>query len=141
MDDSHPLPSTELLPKTNLMGQLSALFLSPKGRLSRGKFWRLALSAWLLFWVAFSLLDGVSSYDLTRIPAALLLWSLFCLCSKRYHDLDKTGFRLFLLLIPVAGVLFVFWELGCRRGSVGENSFGIDPRELNIKERDYATVS
>lgn len=117
------------------------LYFSRRGRLSRGRFWRASLTAWLLFWMAFVLLDGVTGFDFTRIPALLLIGALFSLSSKRYHDLDRSSLWLLLLLIPVFGVLVVFYELGFRRGSVGENSFGSDPRDLKSLDRDYATVS
>lgn len=116
-------------------------FFTRSGRLSRGRFWRATLVAWLVFWVGFAALDGVSAFDLTRIPAFLLIAVLFCLSSKRYHDLDRSSLWLLLLLVPVLGVVVVFYELGFRRGSIGENSFGTDPRDLESLGRDYATVS
>ena len=116
-------------------------FFSRKGRVSRGRFWQGTLIAWAVFWLGFVLLDGVSPIDLTRIPAAALLVSLFCLCSRRYHDLDRSSVWLLLLLIPVFGLLVVMYELGFRRGSVGENGFGTDPRDLREFTRDYATVN
>jgi len=126
---------------SELFGSLSRLFFSRRGRLSRGRFWQAALSVWLLFWLAFAALDGVSTFDLTRFPAFLLIAALLCLASKRYHDLDRSSLWLLLLLMPVLGVVVVFYELGFRRGSVGENSFGTDPRDLESLGRDYATVS
>lgn len=116
------------------------LYFTRRGRLSRGQFWRAALGAWLVFWLSFALLDGIGFVDLTRIPAALLIFSLIGLCAKRYHDLDRSSLWLTLLLVPVLGVLVVAYELGFRRGSVGENGFGTDPRLLHSLTRDYATV-
>ncbi len=121
---------------------LFRLFFTNRGRLSRGKFWLWTLVAWAAFWMVFFLLDGVGPIDLTRIPAAILLWALLCLCSKRYHDLDRSSVWLLLLLIPLFGLAVVVWELGFRRGSVGENAFGGDPRDLDrYRGGDYATVA
>lgn len=117
------------------------LFFNRRGRISRGTFWLAGSASWALFWIAYALLDGVSSVDLTRIPALLLLAALFCLSSKRYHDLDRSSLWLLLLLLPVVGVVVVFAELGFRRGSVGANAFGEDPREARYRQRDYATVT
>ena len=120
-------------------GPVARRFFHRRGRISRTIFWQSTLIAWTLFWIAFALLDGASSIDLTRVPSLCLLFSLFCLCSKRYHDLDRSSLRLLFMLIPVFGLVFVMWELGFRRGSVGENGYGADPRDL-LKSRDYATV-
>lgn len=126
---------------SDFFSSITQLYFSRRGRLSRGRFWRASLVAWLLFWVAFALLDGVSTVDLTRIPALILIAALFCLCSRRYHDLDRSSLWLLLLLVPVLGVLVVIYELGFRRGSVGENRYGTDPRTFEALDRDYATVS
>ena len=56
-------------------------------------------------------------------------------------NLDRSALWLLLLLVPVVGVLVVSLELGFRRGSVGENGFGTDPREFESSGRDYATVA
>jgi len=125
----------------DLLSTLGGLFFTRRGRLSRGRFWLVTSCAWAAFWVLYVLLDGVGPIDLTRLPAAVLLVALFCLCSRRYHDLDRSSLRLLWLLVPLFGVLLVFVELGFRRGTVGENSFGIDPRELRQHTRDYATVT
>jgi len=118
------------------------LFFNPRGRLSRGRFWQATLLVWAMFWLTYMLLDGVSSFDLTRIPAVILLYSLDCLCSKRYHDLDRSAWWLLLLLIPLIGLVIVLFELGFKRGSVGENGFGSDPRtSQGARSRDYATVA
>ena len=116
-------------------------FVSPRGRICRSHFWISCLLAWGMFWVAVALCDGLTDWDLTRIPALLLAWSLFCLCTKRAHDLDHSAARLALLLLPLLGPIWLVGELGLRRGSVGENSFGIDPRDVNRRERDYARVT
>ncbi|MDH3645098.1 MAG: DUF805 domain-containing protein, partial [Gammaproteobacteria bacterium] len=82
-----------------------------------------------------------SGFDLTRIPAALLCWSLFCLCAKRYHDREKSASWLLVLLLPVVGVVWVCAELGFRRGMTGDNRYGPDPlTELGSRAGDYATV-
>ena len=121
---------------------LCGLFFTRRGRLSRGKFWRATLAAWAAFWIFFVLLDGVALMDFTRLPAAILLWALFCLCSKRYHDLDRSSAWLLLLLVPLFGLAVVVWELGFRRGSPGENAFGPNPWDLQrYRGGDYATVA
>jgi uncharacterized membrane protein YhaH (DUF805 family) len=45
---------------------------------------------------------------------------------RRLHDLDRTGWWLLLVFIPLIGwiVLFVWF---CMRGTTGKNRFGEDP--------------
>lgn len=124
-----------------LVSTLVGLFFNRAGRISQRTFWGAASAAWAMFWIAYVVLDGAGPVDLTRVPAFVLLASLFCLCSKRYHDMDRSAAWLLLLLLPVVGALVVCWELGFRRGTVGANAFGDDPRMARYQQRDYATVT
>jgi uncharacterized membrane protein YhaH (DUF805 family) len=49
---------------------------------------------------------------------------------KRFHDRNKSGWWVLISLIPVVGVLWIFIECGCLRGTVGENRYGPDPLGL-----------
>jgi uncharacterized membrane protein YhaH (DUF805 family) len=120
---------------------IAANYFRPSGRLSRRSFWISTLIAWLAFWLAFGLLDAATTLDLTRIPAAILCWVLYCLCARRYHDLERSPRWLLALLIPILGVVWVCSELGFRRGTVGDNHYGTDPlTDLGHRAADYATV-
>jgi uncharacterized membrane protein YhaH (DUF805 family) len=56
--------------------------------------------------------------------AALLPW-LAATC-RRLHDVDRSGWWLFLWLIPVIGAIVIFvWNV--MRGTRGPNRFGDDP--------------
>ena len=48
---------------------------------------------------------------------------------KRWHDRDKSGWMVLILLIPLLGWLWSLIELGFLRGTEGENRFGPDPLE------------
>lgn len=72
------------------------------------------------------------------IFAAYALWTLFCLfCSlfficRRIHDAGFSGWWLFLIFVPVAGWIALFFMM-LMPGIEGETRFGPDPKEV---ERD-----
>ncbi|HYQ04716.1 MAG TPA: DUF805 domain-containing protein [Polyangiaceae bacterium] len=45
---------------------------------------------------------------------------------KRWHDLDKSGWWIFIALVPVIGGLWELIEAGCTRGTEGPNRYGRD---------------
>jgi uncharacterized membrane protein YhaH (DUF805 family) len=51
---------------------------------------------------------------------------------KRFHDRNKSGWWVLISLIPVVGVVWIFVECGCLRGTGGENRYGPDPLGLRI---------
>ncbi len=46
---------------------------------------------------------------------------------KRFHDRDKSGWWVLIILVPIIGPIWYFIEAGCLRGTVGPNRFGPDP--------------
>ena len=121
-----------------LIGRLARLLFSPQGRLPRGEAWRALLLASTLFVLLFLLLDSLTGYASTLLLYPFYFWSLFAIGARRYHDRGKRAAWLLLLLLPLLGPLWVAVELGCLRGSRGENRYGSDP--LNTV-RDYLTVA
>ena len=57
-----------------------------------------------------------------------LLISTIKIFIKRYHDRDKSGAWVFIILVPVIGALWSFIETGFLAGTSGPNRFGPDPR-------------
>lgn len=97
-------------------------------RLRRRNFWVATLALWLVFYLV---REGLL---LERAPlaangwAALTVLALAALAVGRLHDRNRRAWALAAFLIPVAGALWLFWELGLRRGTAGDNTFGPDPR-------------
>ena len=102
------------------------------GRARRKEYWMftlfysisyLILALALIPTVGEAFYDGVSAlYSLgTIVPS-------FCLSIRRLHDIGKSGWWLFLWLLPVIGwiVLFVF---ACLDSQPGENQYGPNPKE------------
>ena len=59
------------------------------------------------------------------VDLALLLPSL-AVGVRRLHDIDKSGWWLLIVIIPIIGwVLLLVWV--CTKGTLGPNRFGPDP--------------
>jgi uncharacterized membrane protein YhaH (DUF805 family) len=59
------------------------------------------------------------------VVLALILPSL-SVNIRRLHDIDKSGWFIFIACIPLAGpIILLIWH--CERGTRGENRFGPDP--------------
>lgn len=108
-------------------------FLSPKGRINRWQFWQgtfaqLVFLAPLLF--SLSRAAGSRLPDTTILWAGLetagLLWTGFCLSSKRLHDRGKSEWFFLLVFIPL-GAVWHFIECGLLRGEAGPNAYGSAP--------------
>jgi len=100
-------------------------------RLRRRDFWLLTIAVWLVFFAAREAL----ALDQPGLPdtvwAALALSSIAALAVARLHDRSLSGWWLAMLLVPVAGALWLAWELAWRRGSAHANAWGADPLERN----------
>jgi uncharacterized membrane protein YhaH (DUF805 family) len=98
------------------------------GRSARSEFWY-----WALFTTLVSIAINIVDYGLGSGSGLLgELWGLatflpgFAVAARRLHDTDRSGFWLFLLLLPLIGliVLIVWW---CMKGTSGNNQYGSDP--------------
>lgn len=73
-----------------------------------------------------SILQGLLS--LTAIPIILgLVWISLAAQIKRWHDVDKSGFWCFIVLVPILGALYAFYKNFFVKGTTGPNRFGSDP--------------
>ena len=60
----------------------------------------------------------------------LFLWAQLAVGVKRWHDRDKSGAWMFIVLIPF-GSLWVLIECGFLPGTDGPNQYGGDPRRVS----------
>lgn len=106
---------------------VSYLLFTTRGRINRMTYWIVSVFIWTSFYVLFSALEFVFSPRATWVIYPLLFWALLATAIKRLHDSNKTGFWLWLVLIPVLGPLILIFLLGFKRGSVQVNRFGVVP--------------
>jgi uncharacterized membrane protein YhaH (DUF805 family) len=103
------------------------------GRASRSAFW---------YWVLFNFLVGLAADAIDFSTAsddwtsssflASRLWSLVTLLpnlavgARRLHDTNRSGFWLFIGLLPFIGWIWLI-VLWCFKGTSGPNKYGADP--------------
>ncbi len=99
-----------------------------QGRACRSEYWWFGLFCMIvavgLLIVSNVALNGNGILNLL-FTLAIFLPSLAVLV-RRLHDIDKSGWWYFILIIPVIGfILFLIWM--CKKGTAGPNRFGDDP--------------
>jgi uncharacterized membrane protein YhaH (DUF805 family) len=101
------------------------------GRVSRSTFWNFNVGLFLLTGLLGVVLDSTILPEWLHTVVVLCVFPMLLLSIivqiKRWHDLDKSGWWVFINLIPFAGGLWTLIECGCCRGTQGMNRFGPDP--------------
>ncbi len=117
---------------------LTRILFSFEGRVPRKIFWFWVVG-YSLLWAVGRFLDmdiqgrGAtalrgSSYGCFGVFIALIgIVSGLAVCVKRLHDLDRPASHILYGLIPIAGQIWLIWQLGFKRGTTGWNVFGTDP--------------
>ena len=96
------------------------------GRAARSEYWYFVLFM-VIVMIGLSVLAGILSifsYVLLAFYLAILIPSI-AVAVRRMHDTDKSGWLVLLSLIPLVGLIVLYWF--CLRGTVGPNNFGEDP--------------
>jgi uncharacterized membrane protein YhaH (DUF805 family) len=100
-------------------------------RAARSEYW-----FWTLFVVLVSIVTnildalivgtGSGFAPLSTIASLGLLLPGIAVSIRRLHDLDRSGWWLFIVLIPLVGaIILIVWY--CTKGTDGPNRFGSDP--------------
>ena len=107
------------------------------GRLNRlqyinlGFFWN--ISGQSCRWFLDKLPEGSAAFWIAILIALISAVNNICIAIRRMHDIDRKGWRLFLMLIPIIGAIMIFIDL-LRRGTEGDNRFGPPPRASTTKD-------
>ena len=93
------------------------------GRAMRSEYWWYTLFA-IIVSVVLSVVDMMLGTQLLQpIFALATLLPGIGVCVRRLHDLDKSGWWLLILLIPLIGALVMLYWF-CQPGTPGDNQFG-----------------
>jgi uncharacterized membrane protein YhaH (DUF805 family) len=96
------------------------------GRACRSEYWY-----WILFIIIADIVAGIIDYAIgiqvvTGLFGLATLLPNLAVAIRRLHDLDRTGWWIFIGLIPLVGwIILIIWY--CTRGTFGPNRFGPDP--------------
>lgn len=133
VDNPYAAPSRDDEERRALSASLTwpQILFSFSGRIPRRQYWATRAIAFLPFLVA-GVFTALSNEErlagLLIIPAYIFfLWVLLAGSVKRWHDLDKSGFWIFVAFVPIVGGFWEFFEAGCLRGTRGANKYGPDP--------------
>lgn len=107
------------------------------GRLNRINFWGGLGFIFLVFPFILMIVNpvleaiGVYSSIFEWTPLLILIFISLSISVRRLHDVDKSGFYLFLLLVPIANLFVPIW-LVSTKGSVGENKYGEEDKGFSV---------
>ncbi len=106
------------------------------GRARRKEYWMFFLF-YVIFSTVLSIIDGFIGWGFADGNFGIL-YLLFALATlipylavfvRRLHDIGKSGWWYFIILIPVVGVIWLIILLATD-GEPGENQYGLNPKEL-----------
>lgn len=104
-----------------------------KGRASRSEYWYFYLFSFLV-----ALLLTISSSFLNLIFIVLNLIPNLFVAIRRLHDTNKSGWFMFISLIPIAGPIIYLVRL-CKKSDEGDNDYG--PNPLQVPQEQAQTVN
>ena len=125
---------------TDKQAILKELFFAFSGRLNRKAYWYRAIVLYLTGLVSFIILGAaleISDTNALGYPFIIVAFvvmmcsyvGLWCLCVRRMHDLDKSGWWLLLFCLPLVNIWLSI--LICFiKGTEGPNRYGEDPLKL-----------
>lgn len=102
------------------------------GRAARSEYW-----FWTLFAVLVSmataivdtaLFPGMELSPLNSLASLALLLPGLAVSVRRFHDLDRTGWWILLILTGIGAIVVLVWF--CFRGTEGPNTYGPDPLDI-----------
>jgi uncharacterized membrane protein YhaH (DUF805 family) len=126
-------PSTQNDDGANIM-TFGWLLFSFEGRINRMQYWM----SWIVFvplsLMAMAIANNEEIPELYRVIVVLVMaWPMLAVQTKRWHDIDMSGWWLLVILLPVVGAPIALVMNGFLPGTHGENRFGPATRQLQRK--------
>jgi len=98
------------------------------GRVSRQPFWLTTIGLIVVYIIAAALVQ--TGNTIAVILGILLYIPSFvvglAISIKRWHDRDKSGWWIFISLVPIIGGIWAFVETGFLAGTPGPNQYGAE---------------
>ena len=116
------------------------------GRARRSEYWYYTLASVLISIIlmvvdnVFGLTFGIAETGILGLFYSLVVFlPALAVLVRRLHDVGKSGWFLFIVLIPLIGIIWLLVLL-CTDGDQGENPYGSDPKN-NFDEIDEIGTS
>jgi len=110
------------------------MIFSFEGRISRKQYWlfNLVFIVGLAITGVISVITMGEPNDVAFVLFILIIiWPMFAMQVKRWHDRDKSGWWVLIGIIPVLGPIWALVENGFLAGTEGNNRFGSNPLKKN----------
>ncbi|HOZ51564.1 MAG TPA: FAD-binding protein [Chitinophagaceae bacterium] len=105
---------------------VSYLLFTFHDRISRLTYWVASIFIWSSFYILYNTLEHISN-SATYFIYPILFWTLVAVAIKRLHDINRSGYWLWLIIIPVIGPLVLIYFLGFKKGTHSRNKYGNNP--------------
>jgi uncharacterized membrane protein YhaH (DUF805 family) len=99
-------------------------FFSPMGRINRGAYW---LQKVVMLILIFAVHFNTIPHRAAPVLLIVAVWSYLVVDVKRWHDLGRSGWWVFVDAIPILGPIYSFLLLGFAEGNRDENPYGAPP--------------
>lgn len=99
-----------------------------RGRASRSEYWWWILAS-VLFQIICAIIALLGNIGIAAIFPVLLIPPTTTVMVRRLHDLEKHGWFFLVVLIPLLGVLYLFY-LFVQEGDMSENIYGSVPTNV-----------
>ena len=98
------------------------------GRSSRSEYWWWMLAS-ILFQIICTIIAVLGNVGVAAIFPILLVLPTATMIVRRLHDLEKSGWWFLIVLIPLAGILYLIY-LFIQEGDMNENIYGTVPTNI-----------
>jgi len=113
---------------------ISEILFSFQGRIGRQTYWFSIIPINIAIYLFEGLIGTTAIFEQTAILflvfgvfLVFIGWVSLAVHCKRWHDLNKSGWWMLIVLIPIVGPIWVLIENGFLKGSPGRNRFGENP--------------
>ena len=104
------------------------VWLTFDGRISRSDFWLKGVLPLIVINLLISSIDSLITGGLISMLVGIaLIYPGVAVGIKRFHDRNKSGWWVLVVLIPFIGWIWYLVEGGILKGTEGENKYGPDP--------------